>query len=215
MRYVLIILAILVIVLIALALMFGGPQGPSFEDIADRAEPQIVNKVSEKVIVVTAKGNPNDVGGLAFGTLMKAYFKVPGAVKWGPGLEAPRARWPLSADVPMEEWIGRYAMPVPKATTELPEMDVPKGLKMELTTWEYGEVAEILHVGPYDSETPTVEKLMAFVAESGYEVAGEHEEEYLKGPGMLFAGDDGKYLTIIRYEVRVADVQTDSTVVLE
>ena len=33
---------------------------------------------------------------------------------------------------------------------------------------------------------------------------GEHEEEYIKGPGMLSKGNPQKYLTIIRYRVKQA-----------
>jgi hypothetical protein len=29
-----------------------------------------------------------------------------------------------------------------------------------------------------------------------------HEEEYIKGPGMIFAGNPETYLTIIRYPVQ-------------
>jgi hypothetical protein len=43
---------------------------------------------------------------------------------------------------------------------------------------------------------PTVERLHKFIADSGYEVTGVHEEEYLTKP-------DAKVVkTIIRYEVR-------------
>ena len=35
----------------------------------------------------------------------------------------------------------------------------------------------------------------------GYEVSGLHEEDYLKGPGFLFAGNPDEYLTLIRYPV--------------
>jgi hypothetical protein len=31
---------------------------------------------------------------------------------------------------------------------------------------------------------------------------GDHEEEYVRGPGMVFAGDPRKYLTIIRLRIR-------------
>ena len=75
-------------------------------------------------------------------------------------------------------------------------------MKASLETWEYGEVAEILHIGPYNKEEPTVNKLMNFIKEQGYEVAGLHEEEYLKGPTMAGPGDPEKYLTIIRYRVK-------------
>ena len=73
---------------------------------------------------------------------------------------------------------------------------------MTLTTWEYGDVAEMLHVGPYDREEPTIAKLKQFIKECGYEIVGEHEEEYLKGPGMFSKGNPDKYLTIIRYRVK-------------
>jgi hypothetical protein len=68
-------------------------------------------------------------------------------------------------------------------------------------------VAEILHIGPYDRETPTIDRLKRFIATSGYSIIGEHEEEYLKGPGLLFRGSPKNFHTIIRYRV----VQNDTT----
>jgi hypothetical protein len=47
-----------------------------------------------------------------------------------------------------------------------------------------------------------VDKLREFVAAEGFEIAGQHEEEYLKGPGMFFRGNPDNYLTILRYPVR-------------
>jgi hypothetical protein len=54
------------------------------------------------------------------------------------------------------------------------------------------------HIGPYAKEMPAVEKLMQFIKDSGYKVIGYHKEEYLKGPGMFFKGNPGKYYMIIR-----------------
>jgi effector-binding domain-containing protein len=93
-------------------------------------------------------------------------------------------------------------MPVPDAMTAAPPSHGDDGLDVALATWDYGEVAEILHAGPYSAEQPTIARLKAFITERGYEIAGPHEEEYLRGPGMLFAGDPGTYLTLIRYQVR-------------
>ena len=45
--------------------------------------------------------------------------------------------------------------------------------------------------------TPTIEKIKTFISERGYEINGDHEEEYLKGPGMFFKGNPKKYRTII------------------
>lgn len=93
-------------------------------------------------------------------------------------------------------------MPVPDTVSAVPPTSARDGLEVALATWEYGEVAEILHVGPYTTEDPTVARLKSFIAERGCEIAGAHEEEYLRGPGMLFKGDPSSYLTVIRYPVR-------------
>ncbi|MCJ7769173.1 MAG: GyrI-like domain-containing protein, partial [Dehalococcoidales bacterium] len=63
-------------------------------------------------------------------------------------------------------------------------------------TWQYGMVAQILHLGSYSEEGPNIERLHGFIEESGYEIAGPHEEKYLTRP------DAKAVKTIIRYEVR-------------
>ncbi len=72
-------------------------------------------------------------------------------------------------------------MPVPEGTTVLPTVKLEPGITARLDTWEYGEVAEILHIGPYDREEPTIARLTAFIRDKGYSIIGDHEEEYLKG----------------------------------
>ena len=47
-------------------------------------------------------------------------------------------------------------------------------------------------------------KLKAFIAASGCQIAGPHEEECLRGPGMSGKGDPHKYYTIIRYRAEKA-----------
>ena len=177
----------------------GGPSPAQFEYLKD---PQVRILPDLKVLQVEAKGEPGVVAGQAYGLLFKTYFQLKGVPK-GPQQPAPRARWPLPLDTPKGEWIGRYAMPVPENVDALPsQADGTAGLRVELTTWEYGDVAEILHVGPYDREEPTVARLTQFIKDCRYEIVGDHEEEYLKGPGMFGKGNPQKYLTIIRYRVK-------------
>jgi len=177
----------------------GGPSPAQFEYLKD---PQVRILPDLKVLQVEAKGEPGVAAGQAFGLLFKTYFKLKGVPK-GPKQPAPRARWPLPLDTPKGEWIGRYAMPVPENIDSLPNQgDGTPGLRVELTTWQYGDVAEILHVGPYDREEPTIARLTQFIKDSRYEIVGEHEEEYIKGPGMFGKGNPQKYLTIIRYQVK-------------
>ena len=190
------------LVLVGVVVWFGMPKGPRLGEVDHLRTPQILTMSPQKVLLVRAVGNPNVVGKKAFGALMKSYFALKGVPKGGPSFKPPRARWPVGADTPMEEWEGLYAMPVPESVTEIKGGGAVGGLTVELATWEYGEVAQILHVGPWDKEVPTVDTLKAFLRSQGYEVSGLHEEEYLKGPGWLFAGDPNKYLTLVRYPVR-------------
>ena len=45
-----------------------------------------------------------------------------------------------------------------------------------------GRCAQVLHVGPYSAEGPTVAALHGFIAEHGYVLAGKHHEIYLGDP---------------------------------
>ena len=142
------------------------------------------------MLVVEKIGDPNATAGNAFSLLFSTFFKLPG-VKMAP----PRARWLNTFTDPRDEWVGLYALPLPDSVESLPAG--VEGVKIDY--WEYGEVAEILHIGAYSEETPTIEKLLAFIADQGYEVAGPHEEEYIRGPES--GPDSSKYMTIIRYQV--------------
>jgi nitrogen fixation-related uncharacterized protein len=191
-----------VLVLIPVAVFLLGLGGPSARQFEYLRDPQVRILPDLKVLQVEAKGDPGVVGGQAFGLLFKTYFQLKGVPK-GPRQPAPRARWPLPLDTPKGAWIGRYAIPVPESIDALPSQgDDPSGLHVELTTWEYGTVAEVLHVGPYDREEPTVARLTQFIKDCHYEIIGDHEEEYLRGPGMFGKGNPDKYLTIIRYRVK-------------
>ncbi|MBA7481377.1 hypothetical protein ES707_16847 [subsurface metagenome] len=105
-----------------------------------------------------------------------------------------RARYPDAHLVPKEEWTHIIGLPIPEDTTSLPQKTPDVEVKIE--TWDYGTVAQTLHLGPYSEEGPTVERLHQFIEENGYQIAGDHEEEYLTTP------DAKNPKTIIRYAVR-------------
>jgi hypothetical protein len=168
-------------------------EAQDLSDYESLKEPRIVPKPNQKMLVVESRGDPNEVGGAAFSKLFGNFFKIPGA-----RMAPPRARWLNLPTDPKAEWVGLYALPLPDSATELPAG--AEGVRIE--TWEYGEVAEILHIGPYSEEEPTIERLHQFIITQGYEIVGPHEEEYLKAPGM---GNipPSEYQTIIRYQVKV------------
>lgn len=195
------VILVIIIILVVVIFLFFMAKSPNISQFEHLKEPKISTMKGQRVIVVEAKGDPNIVGGKALGLLFKTYFKIKGTLK-GPKQPAPRARWPISLNIPKSEWVGFYAMPVPEQTTQLPEYKAETGLKVELTTWEYGDVAEILHIGPYSKEEPAIKQLVDFIKGQGYEIVGDHEEEYIKGPGMFLKGNPEKYITIIRYRVK-------------
>ena len=62
-------------------------------------------------------------------------------------------------------------------------------------SFEEGKVAQILHIGPFSEEGPSVEKVHAFIEESGSQRRGKHHEIYLSDIRRA-AADNWK--TIIR-----------------
>ena len=81
-----------------------------------------------------------------------------------------------------------------KAKRELPALP-----KMKFESFSEGLSAQIMHVGPYAAETPTIEKLHAFIAEQGCEPAGKHHEIYLGDPRRAAPE---KLKTVIRQPIR-------------
>ncbi len=163
-----------------------------------KTDPQIMEMPPQKMAVVYGKGTPEKV----FSELMPALYGSVYTLKFDlkkKGLptfkvSGLRGRYPDAHLVPKDEWTHIIGLPIPEDTTSLPQK-VP-GTEVKIETWEYGTVAQILHLGPYDQEQPTIERLQKFAEESGYEIAGMHEEEYLTSP------DAKVQKTIIRYVVK-------------
>lgn len=70
--------------------------------------------------------------------------------------------------------------------------------KLRLEEFAEGRCAQVLHVGPFSEEGPTIERLHAFIhARSG--LAGKHHEIYLSD---IRRADPSKWKTIIRQPMR-------------
>jgi hypothetical protein len=54
--------------------------------------------------------------------------------------------------------------------------------KMKFEDFHEGLSAQIMHIGPYSAEGPTIKKLHNFIREKGYELRGRHHEIYLSDP---------------------------------
>ena len=60
--------------------------------------------------------------------------------------------------------------------------DLPAVPLLRLERFVEGVAAQVMHVGPYAAEGPTIQRLHAFIAERGYARAGKHHEIYLGDP---------------------------------
>lgn len=169
-----------------------------FESLKD---PRITQKSPIKMLVYELQGDPNETAGKAYTILFKVGYKLKNA-REGLEQEPPRARWPKSFETPRSQWIGQFALPINSSVTSIPSEIQKEYPSLKIETWEYGTVAEILHIGPYNKEQPTIQKLTDFIQKSGYKISGTHEEEYLKAGGMFFKGNENEYYTIIRYPVK-------------
>jgi hypothetical protein len=146
-------------------------------------EPQIIDMPSENMAVVYSKGDPNEVGPQVMPALYGSVYKLKFDLK-KKGIDFKvgvlRARWPDAHIVPKNQWSGIWGLPIPDDVTSLPQK--VSGIEVKREVWQYGTVAQILHMGPFSTEMPTIQRLHDFIAEKGYEITGAHEEEYLTTP---------------------------------
>ena len=76
---------------------------------------------------------------------------------------------------------------------------LPALSKIRLECYHEGLCAQILHVGPYSAEGPTVARLHEFIEHEGYSRRAKHHEIYLGDPRRTSAE---KLRTIIRQPIQ-------------
>lgn len=85
--------------------------------------------------------------------------------------------------------------PVKRSKSSLPD-------DMHLRELPGGRALCLVHRGPYDQIGPVYARLLLAARERGLEPQVPTREVYLKGPGMIFAGNPAKYLTEVQLPVR-------------
>jgi hypothetical protein len=186
-------------------------------------EPVLVEVPEVTLVAVDGKGSPetgpaNDAG---FQEALAAIFSVAYGLHFAlkkEGIE--RSLMPLEAlwwsdggglalsPEAMTSWNWRAFMIVPdEATPERFETmraeaaakrDLPALSRLRLERWTEGRCAQVMHVGPYSEERPTIEQLHAFISASGLRPRGYHHEIYLGDPRR---GAPEKLKTILRQPV--------------
>ncbi|UCG41996.1 MAG: GyrI-like domain-containing protein [candidate division WOR-3 bacterium] len=104
--------------------------------------------------------------------------------------------WTLMLRMP--EPVGKRA--VSAAIKALTEKKDPPGLdKLRFESLSEGLAVQIMHIGPYSAEPPTVERLFGFCRGNGYSPSGKHHEIYHSDPNRT---KPEKLKTVIRYPVK-------------
>lgn len=111
---------------------------------------------------------------------------------------------PTSAD-PERDWKWRLVMAVPDAAREdevaaaIATHAPPSfAARMYQLLWAEGPSAQILHVGSYESERPTLRLLHEAIAEAGMQPHGAHHEIYVNDPRRV---GEARTKTVLRQPV--------------
>jgi hypothetical protein len=89
--------------------------------------------------------------------------------------------WDWTMMIMQPEWITPALFA--RAREEVEQKKAPPALdQLRLETYHEGRAVQILHVGPYDAEAPTIARMHDFIIQQGYRPAGKHHEIYLGDP---------------------------------
>ena len=109
-----------------------------------------------------------------------------------------KSAWSWTMMVMQPEWITQEMF-----EAALEQVEKKKNLlalsKLRLESYHEGLAVQILHIGSYDDEAPTIARMHAFIDENGYEPAGKHHEIYLSDPRKVAPE---KLKTVLRQPVR-------------
>ncbi len=188
------------------------------EYAAPRA-PALVATKPGRYLAIAGSGDPNAP---AFGEKVGALYAVAYAVKmarkkagrdfkvagleglwWGVGgngwmIEQPRDGWRWKILIRMPAFV--TAAEVSAAAKRLLAKGKAKAIgRVTLERLAEGRSVQMLHVGPYAREGPTMDAMLAFATSKGLKYTGRHHEIYLSDPGRT---PPAKLRTILRHPVR-------------
>lgn len=161
--------------------------------------PELVKFPKRAVLTITLVGTPKKTAESAmpalYGTAYGTKFKVfkPKGKEMRIGL--PSAFWPDAHLNPKSKWTAIWNLEIPAFVKQKDLLQKNPKLPAKVSSLKAGLYAQVLYIGPYDTEASTIKKLHAYIKEQKLTVAGPHEEVYLSRPGP-------NAKTIIRYRVK-------------
>lgn len=187
---------------------------------ASAKKPSIVDVPDGNFITITGRGEP---GGTAYQAALNALYSVAYTLKFRCKAEGRdftvmplEGLWwwddptifSLADAPPRKEWNWKSVIRLPDFVTDemveaaKKEVKAKKGIEevdmIVLETFHEGLSAQIMHIGPYSEEGPTVQKLHDFIKEKGCKMRGRHHEIYMSDPRRV---PPERWKTIIRQPI--------------
>lgn len=163
-------------------------------------EPSIVEVPAMQFLMVDGTGNPNQPG--LFQEAIQALYSLSYGAKfmlkkhgieyrvspleglWGsPGGFNPdkKASWRWTAMIMQPAEVTPAVLEKVRAEA-MRKKPLPGLSRVRLETFREGRSAQIMHIGPYSAEAPTIARLHEFIKKSGHRLVGRHHEIYLGDP---------------------------------
>jgi len=180
-------------------------------------EVQVIEVPRLRFLKVDGKGAPESQ---AFHDAIQTLYGLSYATKFGlkkEGIDYPVMAleglwWTLGSTVRFDaqardKWNWTLMMMQPDAATaerfraaaaEIRRKGKPVGA-FRIEDFQEGLSAQIMHLGPYSAEAPTIEKIWGFMDENGYAPNGKHHEIYLGDPRRAAPS---KLRTILRQPIK-------------
>jgi hypothetical protein len=166
-------------------------------------KPQLVQVPALRFLCLDGHGDPNT--SQAYAAAVQALYSVSYAAKFavkkagGPAFKVSPLEglwWAadmstfLSGDKSEWDWTMMIRQPdavtgdlVARLADEVAATkSMPVAKELRLISFEEGAAAQVLHVGPYDTEGPTIARLHEFIQAHGFTLDGRHHEIYLGDP---------------------------------
>lgn len=147
---------------------FGAPEGPEYHQALEALYP-----MAYTLKFAVKKSRQIDYG----------VFPLEGLWWMRGGMEfnmQHRTDWAWTAMIAQPEWV--TPADVEEARVQVIKKGAAKAADIRLEPFTEGLAAQVMHIGPYAAEAPTIERLHAFIAAQGCRPRGKHHEIYLGDP---------------------------------
>jgi len=126
---------------------------------------------------------------------LEAFWWVEGGSAYDP--TAPRDNWRWRAFIVQPDFVTLAHVESAQKALAAKKPSV-RPCDAQFDAIEEGIVAQLMHIGPYSTELPNIERLHRFIVEQGYHFRGDHHEVYLSDPSRTAPE---KMKTILRHAV--------------